>query len=100
MTESATPYVVPIAWYDEADYRRLAAHRTASDRGGQSGSNAMPYAIWRRDAMRDVFATLEAGRAVALVTVRAGDYRAWLGSAGDTAAARGTYVAHCSVGAA
>lgn len=94
MMERASPHVVSIAWYEEDDDLCLSG----CDGGGQAASVPPAYPAWRTEATSGVFALLAAGRAVDLVTVRAGAYHRWLGPRPDTRQARSHDMASCSAG--
>ena len=94
MMERASPHVVSIAWYEEDDYLCLSGCHG----GGQAASVPPAYPAWRTEATSGVFALLAGGRAVDLVTVRAGAYHRWLGPRPDTRQARSHDMASCSAG--
>jgi hypothetical protein len=72
--DRTTPIIVP--WYDEADFEQLK--RLAE------GEKRLPpdYPTWLRAAAAATERLLAEGRTVELITIRAGDYLAWLQKTG------------------
>lgn len=88
MKPTVEAYTVALPWYEREDFAKLL--RLAQDR------DEMPadYETWHRNAVAVMNAWLARGRALEIVTIRPGEFLAWIAERGlaNTAATRREYV--------